>query len=34
MEIETRFGYRSGEDASASPPLATFRPDDPQEFIR
>jgi len=34
MEIEQRFGYRSGEDPSAAPPLATFRPDDPQEFIR
>ncbi len=34
MEVEMRFGYRSGEDASASPPLATFRSDDPQEFIR
>ena len=33
-EVETRFGYRSGEDPSASPPLATFRQDDPQEFIR
>jgi coenzyme F420-reducing hydrogenase delta subunit/ferredoxin len=33
-EVETRFGYRSGEDPNASPPLATFRPDDPQEFIR
>jgi len=33
-EVETRFGYRSGEDPGASPPLATFRPDDPQEFIR
>ncbi len=33
-EVETRFGYRSGQDPSASPPLATFRPDDPQEFIR
>jgi ferredoxin len=34
MEVETRFGYRSGQEPSASPPLATFRPDDPQEFIR
>lgn len=33
-EIEQRFGYRSGEDPAAAPPLATFRPDDPQEFIR
>lgn len=34
LEVEQRFGYRSGEDPRASPPLATFRPDDPQEFIR
>ncbi len=34
MEVETRFGYRSGQDPGASPPLATFRPDDPQAFIR
>jgi coenzyme F420-reducing hydrogenase delta subunit/ferredoxin len=33
-EVEVRFGYRSGEDASVAPPLDTFRPDDPQEFIR
>ncbi len=34
MEVEERFGYRSGEDPTASPPLTTFRPDDSQEFIR
>jgi len=34
LEVEERWGYRSGEDASAAPPLATFRPEDPQEFIR
>jgi coenzyme F420-reducing hydrogenase delta subunit/ferredoxin len=34
LEIEHRFGYRAGEDAGAAPPLATFRPDDQQEFIR
>lgn len=33
-EIEQRFGYRSGADPAVAPPLATFRPDDPQEFIR
>jgi ferredoxin len=33
MEVERRFGYRSGLDPSAAPPLGTFRPDDPQEFI-
>jgi coenzyme F420-reducing hydrogenase delta subunit/ferredoxin len=34
MEVEGRFGYRAGEDPTAAPPLATFHPDDPQEFIR
>lgn len=34
MEVAARFGYRSGEDPAASPPLGTFRPDDAQEFIR
>jgi coenzyme F420-reducing hydrogenase delta subunit/ferredoxin len=33
-EIESRFDYRSGEDPAAAPPLAAFRPDDAQEFIR
>jgi coenzyme F420-reducing hydrogenase delta subunit/ferredoxin len=33
-EIETRFGYRAGEDPESAPPLATFKPDDAQEFIR
>jgi len=33
VEIERRFGYRAGEDETAAPPLATFRPEDPQEFI-
>ena len=34
MEVETRFGGQNHEDPSVAPPLATFRPDDPQEFIR
>ncbi len=34
VEIERRFGYRAGEDPAAAPPLTTFRPDDPQEFVR
>jgi len=34
LEVETRFGYRAGEDPAAAPPMVTFRPDDPQEFIR
>ncbi|MFN8178848.1 MAG: hydrogenase iron-sulfur subunit [bacterium] len=33
MEVEKRFGYRAGENATGAPPLAAFRPDDPQEFI-
>jgi ferredoxin len=34
VEVATRFGPRNHEDPSVAPPLATFRPDDPQEFIR
>lgn len=33
-EVEERFGYRAGEDATVPPPLATYQPDDPEEFIR
>lgn len=33
-EMEKRFGYVSGDDPTIAPPLACFRPDDPQEFIR
>ncbi len=33
MEVAERFGYRSGQDPSTAPPLGTFRPDDPQDFI-
>jgi coenzyme F420-reducing hydrogenase delta subunit/ferredoxin len=33
MEIEKRYEYRAGEDPKGTPPLATFRADDPQEFI-
>jgi coenzyme F420-reducing hydrogenase delta subunit/ferredoxin len=33
-EVEERFAYRSGEDSQTSPPLATYHPDDPEEFIR
>jgi coenzyme F420-reducing hydrogenase delta subunit/ferredoxin len=33
-EIEGRYGYRAGLDPAVSPPLATFKPDDAQEFIR
>ncbi len=34
MEIEKRFGYHSGDDPGAAPPLVTFRPDDAGEFVR
>jgi coenzyme F420-reducing hydrogenase delta subunit len=34
LEVERRFGYRAGGDPGAVPPLDTFRPEDPQEFIR
>lgn len=33
MEVGERFGYRSGHDPGVAPPLGTFRPDDPQDFI-
>jgi coenzyme F420-reducing hydrogenase delta subunit/ferredoxin len=33
MEIDQRYGYRAGQDPAIAPPLATFRPEDPQEFI-
>ncbi len=33
LEIEKRFDFRTGEDIAGAPPLATFRPEDPQEFI-
>ncbi|MFQ5834756.1 MAG: 4Fe-4S dicluster domain-containing protein [bacterium] len=33
-EINQMFGYEAGLDPSTKPPLADFRQDDPQEFIR
>ena len=33
QEIDRRFHYRSDVDPEASPPLTTFRPDDPDEFL-
>jgi ferredoxin len=33
-EAEERFAYRPGLDAADRPLVATFRPDDPEEFIR
>lgn len=32
-EAETQFDYRVDEDPSSVPPLSTFRPDDPDEFL-
>jgi coenzyme F420-reducing hydrogenase delta subunit/ferredoxin len=31
--VEERFGYRTGSDPEAKPPLTMFRDDDPEEFI-
>jgi len=33
-DVREWYGYQAGMDPEAIPPLATFRPDDPQEFIR
>lgn len=33
IAIEERFGYRPDEDATARPPLTTFLPSDPDEFL-
>lgn len=33
-EISERYGYEAGLELGEVPPLATFRTDDPQEFIR
>jgi ferredoxin len=33
LEIERRYDYRPGESTEGAPPLAAFRPEDPQEFI-
>jgi coenzyme F420-reducing hydrogenase delta subunit/ferredoxin len=32
--VQERFGYRPGSDVEAAPPLADFRDDDSEEFIR
>ncbi|MBI4722386.1 MAG: 4Fe-4S dicluster domain-containing protein [Candidatus Stahlbacteria bacterium] len=32
-EIKDRFGYIAGLDITATPPLATYKEDDKQEFI-
>ena len=33
QEIETQFDYRADDSADIPPPLTTFRPDDPDEFM-
>jgi coenzyme F420-reducing hydrogenase delta subunit/ferredoxin len=33
LEIEDRFDYRLSNDPETAPPMATFSPDDPDEFI-
>ncbi|UCC76080.1 MAG: 4Fe-4S dicluster domain-containing protein, partial [Anaerolineales bacterium] len=33
-EVEEAFDYRAGADANAKPALHSFRPDDPDDFIR
>lgn len=33
LEIENRFDYRCNTDPNLPPPLTTFRPDDPDEFL-
>ncbi len=33
-DVEELFGYKAGLSLEELPPLATFRPEDPQEFIR
>lgn len=33
-DVREWYGYQAGIDLEAIPPLATFRPDDPQEFIK
>jgi ferredoxin len=32
-EVQTRYGFRSGDDASAPSPMNEFRMDDSEEFI-
>jgi ferredoxin len=33
-EIQGRWDYEVGMDLETSPPLAVYRPDDPQDFIK
>ncbi|MCS6817054.1 MAG: hydrogenase iron-sulfur subunit [Acidobacteriota bacterium] len=34
IEIKNEFDYEAGQSVESAPPLATYRPDDQQEFIR
>lgn len=34
LEIKNEFDYEAGQSVESAPPLATYRPDDRQEFIR
>jgi len=34
QDVREWYGYQAGIEVEAIPPLATFRPDDPQEFIK
>lgn len=33
-DVEERFGYKAGLNLEELPPLATYKPEDEQEFIR
>ena len=33
QEVESLFDYRNGDDPGAAPPLTTFLPGDPDEFL-
>jgi hypothetical protein len=33
-EVKERFAFEAGISTDVPPPLATFTPDDPQDFIR
>ncbi|MDO8715551.1 MAG: 4Fe-4S dicluster domain-containing protein, partial [Dehalococcoidales bacterium] len=33
-EVDEQFGYKAGLALDQLPPMATFKPDDPQEFIK
>jgi hypothetical protein len=33
-DIKEMYHYQAGKSLEETPPLATFKPDDPEEFIR